>query len=123
MKVGEVRVPPRTIIGRVRAPIQPPTSRIRLPASHPYYTVQRYNAKHGTSFVYWPGGDAAPADWDGGPCLLNDGMPPALTVDDWGNPCIHGDDFRIVGYTRRAEPETATYDPRNPCCREADDGG
>ena len=85
---------------------------IRLPASHPYYTVQRYNAEHGTSFVYWPGGDDAPADWDGsGPLGNDDGslrtLSPACFADCWKRDT---DVVPIIGYTRRAEPSPATDD-------------
>lgn len=95
-----------------------PTSHIRLPATHPYYTVQRYNAKHGTSFVYWPGGDAAPEDWSGGKnsAIDADGRVvwPDADSPNWGR--IDKDTpyrgrLNIVGYLRRAKPETATYDP------------
>lgn len=75
---------------------------IRLPASHPYYTVQRYNADHGTSFVYWPGGDAAPADWDGGTILTFRGID---EFGDWVQDWDRTDGtFDIIGYTRRTEP-------------------
>ena len=85
---------------------------IRIPASHPYYTVQRYNAEHGTSFVYWPGGDDAPADWDGsGPLGNDDGslriLSPACFADCWKRDT---DVATIIGYTRRTEPRPATDD-------------
>ena len=97
---------------------------IRLPASHPYYTVQRYNAKHGTSFVYWPGGDAAPADWDGGDVLrIGDShyhptptyVAPYEVNQRWhsleGPNRRHGENFcDIIGYTRHTEPSPATDD-------------
>ena len=100
---------------------------IRLPADHPYYTVQRYNEQHGTSFVYWPGGDAAPADWDGGLTLMNDGRIKAGHM--WSNSGF--DD--IIGYTRRSEPtrDTVAVERRtagewvaligpDKCCMEQD---
>lgn len=80
-------------------------SSVRLPADHPYYTVQRYNEQHGTSFVYWPGGDAAPADFDGTMVLNGEGE----TYDGF-----HGYDWsyrgptKIIGYTRRSEPRRDT---------------
>ena len=81
---------------------------IRLPASHPYYTVQRYNADHGTSFVYWPGGDAAPADWDGGTILTFRGID---EFGDWVQDWDRTDGtFDIIGYTSRTEPQPATDD-------------
>lgn len=97
---------------------------IRLPASHPYYTVQRYNAEHGTSFVYWPGGGSAPADWDGGDVLrIGDShyhptptyVAPYEVNQRWhsleGPNRRHGENFcDIIGYTRHTEPSPATDD-------------
>lgn len=40
---------------------------IRLPADHPYYTATN------AGYTYWPGGDEAPADWDGGDVMVADG--------------------------------------------------
>lgn len=88
---------------------------IRLPADHPYYTVQRYNEQHGTSFVYWPGGDAAPGDWDGDRTLKRKGhLAPTRISDraDWQRG-YNGDvnnmaDLDIIGYTRRIEPKRDT---------------
>jgi hypothetical protein len=73
---------------------------IRLPANHPYYTVQAYNAEHGTNFTYWPGGDAAPDDWDGGEVLYGDGTV-GLSGDCWKR-IESGSD--TVGYIRKYEP-------------------
>lgn len=100
---------------------------IRLPADHPYYVVARYNEQHGTSFVYWPGGDAAPADWDGGLTLMNDGRIAAGHM--WSNSGF--DD--VIGYTRRSEPtrDTVAVERRtagewvaligpDKCCMEQD---
>lgn len=48
---------------------------IKLPAYHPYYTVQEYNEKHGTTFTYWPGGDEPPSDIEpGSHALLSNGL-------------------------------------------------
>ncbi len=33
--------------------------------------------------TYWPGGDAAPADWDGGPYLCRDGGLYHMRGYDW----------------------------------------
>lgn len=91
---------------------------IRLPATHPYYLVKRYNAEHGTSFVYWPGGDGAPEDWSGerNSAIDADGRVvwPDADSPNWGR--IDKDTpyrgrLNIVGYIRRPKPETATYDP------------
>src|SRR3546814_12186172 len=83
---------------------------IRLPADHPYYIVQRYNQEHGTDLVYWPGGDSAPEDWDGGQVLFRDRTlwktpSPCAFWDHRGN---HPGD--IIGY-RRAVAETEDSDP------------
>ena len=81
----------------------------RLPASHPFYTVQRYNAEHGTSFVYWPGGDYAPDDWDlDCRVLFADGGTSRGGPWNWG--CVYKHPRNIIGYTRRAEPKPATDD-------------
>ena len=81
---------------------------IRLPASHPYYTVQRYNAEHGTSFLYWPGGDDSPADWDGGRVLFNDSRVQSF-IARWAH--WNSEHARnVIGYTRRTEPSSATDD-------------
>lgn len=82
---------------------------IRLPADHPYYTVQAHNAKHGTNFAYWPGGDNAPDDWDGGEILFRAGT--TSSSGDWiwsryGESCEPG---HIIGYTRKA-PENPVED-------------
>lgn len=36
-------------------------------------------------FIYWPGGDSAPADWDGGPYLCRDGKTYHMCGYDWGH--------------------------------------
>jgi hypothetical protein len=66
-------------------------------------------------FSYWPGGDAAPADWDGGPVLLRGGSVVRPGEGDnalvWSHPHmsvgyeeIAGD---IIGYHKRT-PAAAT---------------
>lgn len=78
---------------------------IRLPADHPYYTVQNHNARHGTNFAYWPGGDSPPDDWDGGPVLnRGGGIFKYAAGMNWrdchcGGVPDYGD---IIGYTRKA---------------------
>lgn len=71
---------------------------IKLPADHPYYAIQRYNAEHKTSFVYWPGGDEAPGDVDeNGEVLFAMGSTgPFQKYFDWGRDVFHSD---IIGYT------------------------
>lgn len=95
--------------------------------------VQEWNAANPTAepFVFWPGGDEAPGDWDGGDVLRIGGKMeyPALyvspyednqrwfTLEHGGR---HGSNFcDIIGYRRRVEapaktqeaPHLATYDP------------
>lgn len=65
-----------------------------LPATHPYYTVLNHNAKHGTQFKYWPGGDE-PDDWNAGEVLLRNGNFAGKPVR-WTNLGWPGD---IIGYT------------------------
>lgn len=75
---------------------------MRLPADHPYYTVQAHNAEHGTNFAYWPGGDNAPEDWDGGEILFRTGSKSLGSDRIWsryGGPCEPG---HIIGFTRKA---------------------
>lgn len=71
----------------------------KLPASHPYYAVQSYNAKHSTQFKYWPGGER-PDDWGGGYVLYQSGVVQESSerfwaVLDWGR----GQYDDIIGYT------------------------
>lgn len=66
---------------------------IRLRTDHPYYTATE------KGFTYWPGGEDAPDDWDGGDTLLRNG---ALCPQPgtWA----HGVDRDIIGYRKRSEP-------------------
>lgn len=67
---------------------------IRLPATHAYYTATS------RGFTYWPGGDSAPQDWDGGEVLLESGE-----IGD-GNVWDHHPSrspTRIIGYRKRVE--------------------
>jgi hypothetical protein len=61
---------------------------IRLRPDHSYYTATT------EGFTYWPGGNEAPEDWDGGEVLLRDG-------------CLRSPHLRssssIIGYRKRAE--------------------
>src|SRR3546814_21169400 len=64
----------------------------------------------GTDLVYWPGGDSAPEDWDGGQVLVRDRTrwktpSPCAFWDHRGN---HPGD--IIGY-RRAVAEIEDSDP------------
>lgn len=65
---------------------------IKLPADHPYYLATE------RGFTYWPGGDSAPNDWDGGHVFLENGnMCPQPGT--WK----HGVDRNIIGYRKRTE--------------------
>ena len=70
----------------------------RLLASHPYYLATS------RGFTYWPGGDEAPADWDGGEVFFVNREAqsyPYLAPSDWAadRPGI----ARIIGYHRKPE--------------------
>lgn len=69
---------------------------IRLAASHPYYLATS------RGFTYWPGGDSAPADWDGGDVLDAYG---SVNGPDWiGRWTNIGDGYHnIIGYRKRTE--------------------
>lgn len=85
----------------------------RLRADHPYYTVKRYNAEHGTDFVLWLGGENAPDDWDGGRTLVRNGCVNNFMFwsHPWNAPNGHvRDDYDIIGYTRKAESVAANVD-------------
>lgn len=52
-------------------------------------------------FIYWPGGDEAPADWDGGPYLCRDGEVYHMRGYDWrhGTGCWNPTaDWDRIGY-------------------------
>lgn len=70
---------------------------IRLPADSPIYKALD------AGFEPWPGGDAAPADWDGGEVLRDDGdTTPVFGPDAWD-----GEPGGIIGYRKRT-PAAAT---------------
>lgn len=74
---------------------------IMLPADHPYYLATS------RGYTYWPSGDSAPDDWDGGPCLLRDGEV-VPSVEDWRVPSFDEEEPQledIIGYRKRAEPQ------------------
>lgn len=74
----------------------------RLPADHDYYKATS------RGFTYWPGGESAPADWDGSPVLLRDG-------EMWG----HADATEwqelggrtVIGYRKRTEQPAPAIAP------------
>lgn len=84
----------------------------RLPADHPYYLATS------RGFTYWPGGDSAPADWDGGETLKRAGHT-HLTADphgpDWRRG-YNGDpdnmaEYDIIGYRKRTEQPAPAIAP------------
>lgn len=72
--------------------------KLRLLASHPASIVAAHNAKHGTQFKYWPGGDEAPGDLSGLDVLLRNGVVASLRYwpGIWKPRGQHDD---IIGYT------------------------
>lgn len=91
-------------------------SSIRLPADHPYYTIQQYNAKHGTNFKYWPGGESAPDDWDGGETfIMSDGKLWSGSVSWWNRT----DSWSvIIGYHPRKDTSVNPVDFMEPIIRD-----
>lgn len=90
-----------------------PVHAIRLPADHPYYTATE------KGFTYWPGGDQAPDDWDGGKVLCRDPMFDMAGDSPrcWGR--FQGSPGRdIIGYKRRAQPEAPFTDDVDPASRD-----
>ena len=79
----------------------PKMKAIRLPANHSYYLATS------RGFTYWPGGESAPDDWDGGDCLDCDGnMLSARNVwdSDWPR-------RTVIGYRKRTEQPTPAIAP------------
>lgn len=73
---------------------------IRLPADHPYYVATS------KGFEYWPGGDAAPEDWNGGAFLFRCGI--VATILDciqvsWRHDASasHDGSRHIIGYRKK----------------------
>ena len=84
-------------------------TKIRLPKTHPYYTVQKYNLDHGTGFVYWPGGETMPDDYEDGLCLWRGGYAmESCQTCRWNHEC---NDFDIIGYTKKEEQKMANDFP------------
>lgn len=72
---------------------------IRLPATHDYYkAISR-------GFTYWPGGESAPEDWDGGLTLMSDGRICA------GHIWRHNEFDDIIGYRKRTEQPAPAIAP------------
>lgn len=92
----------------------------RLPASHAYYTLAAHNAKHGTRFKYWPGGDEAPGDWDGDEfgVFYRDGPAPGRVAKNWKH---WNHVWDIIGYTPKpcaTQRHTDDPDPMSEKVRE-----
>lgn len=66
---------------------------IRLPADHPYYLATSRGV------TYWPGGEGAPEDWDGGDTIYRDGGR-CDKVSWWHHNNAPTD---IIGYKRRPD--------------------
>lgn len=65
-------------------------------------------------FIYWPGGDEPPADWDGGPYLCRDGGVYHMRGYDWrhGTGCWNPTaDWDRIGYKARAALSSAIGEP------------
>jgi len=78
---------------------------LRLPAGHPYYAATE------KGFKYWPGGEKAPADWDGEKVLLRDGGTcPGHSVTHWGT-LASMPDAEIVGYRPKAPDDVVEVKP------------
>ena len=70
---------------------------VQLPASHPYYLATS------RGFTYWPGGDSAPADWNGGDVLTLDGKLAELAFGLASRWQGRGDPWSVIGYRRKPE--------------------
>lgn len=81
-------------------------TQIKLLADHAYYTVQKHNEEHGTSFVYWGGQGDTPDVHDGGRVLLRNGT---TRSGSWPHRWIkypmdgYAPSGDIIGYTRKVE--------------------
>lgn len=80
---------------------------IKLPADHAYYLATS------RGFTYWPGGESAPDDWDGGECLARCGdmIQPVHWCHPWNatdpGAGVSGpvEAYDVIGYRKRAEAE------------------
>lgn len=71
------------------------TTAIRLPANHwAYCAIEK-------GFVPWAGGDAAPADWDGGAYLMASGILSGGGCDWSRNPVYKSQGCYVIGYRRK----------------------
>ena len=78
----------------------------KLLSHHPYYTA---TAK---GFTYWPGGDSAPDDWDGGDVLLGNGAVVSCVLHpkyQWKD--AHEKYSHIIGYHKREDQPQPTVMP------------
>lgn len=79
---------------------------IRLPANHPYYLATS------RGFTYWPGGESAPADYDGGPVLVRSGD--ETSMGGWGDDEYWQHDglsVDTIGYRKRTEQPAPAIAP------------
>lgn len=87
---------------------------IRIPSDHPAVPCLKWNAKHPElpPFKPWLGGDAAPADWDGGDVLYFGGD--VRTPFPGGIPWIRDeplDEVEIIGYRPKPTEQTQAPSP------------
>lgn len=83
---------------------------VAIPTAHPAVPCLKWNDEHpdAVPFKPWLGGDAAPADWDGGEVLFNDGHVYLHGNDwDWGETGEHG----IAGYRPKPTEQTQAPSP------------
>jgi hypothetical protein len=87
---------------------------IMLPTDHPYYLATS------KGFTYWPGGESAPDDWDGGEVLFRGGGEVlfrygacVISPTSWSHPW-NGEngtgvtDYDIIGYRRKTKSDAVS---------------
>jgi len=77
---------------------------IKLPATHDYYKATS------RGFTYWPGGESAPADWDGGEVLdVYRNVQKSSWIGRWSR---KGEGYYdIIGYRKRTEQPAPAIAP------------
>lgn len=85
-----------------RGSIDTHTMSIRLPANHWAYQALA------AGFEPWPGGDAAPDDWDGGEVLLRHGGIVKSTNWRHGADLPGGHRYDVIGYRKQKPTDTVT---------------
>lgn len=82
---------------------------IMLPADHPYYLATS------KGFTYWPGGESAPDDWDGGDVLFRSGLRMS-SPSSWSHPWSGENgtgvtNYDVIGYRRRDMADAVYINP------------